>query len=127
MPDDVELYAPGRSSLATPEAAARRYWGTDPDVAPDETLDPVDYKGASAALKIDRGHQANLASMGGVADWPTLNYFTNITPRIETRSGLTLWSYLPKDVQTHLKTRRGQLSRKIGCGCAAVGDSLSPP
>jgi len=41
----------------------------------------VDYNGANVALKIDRGHQANLASMAGVADWQTLNYLSNITPQ----------------------------------------------
>lgn len=58
-----------------------RNWKTDPDVPADETLSPVDYRGANAALKMDRGHQANLASMGGVSDWQTLNYLTNITPQ----------------------------------------------
>lgn len=58
-----------------------RNWKTDPDVPAGETLDPVDYNGANVALKIDRGHQANLASMGGVPDWQTLNYLSNITPQ----------------------------------------------
>lgn len=46
-----------------------------------ETLSPADYKGASEALKINRGHQANLASLGGVSDWQALNYLSNITPQ----------------------------------------------
>lgn len=58
-----------------------RNWKRDPDVPAGETLNPVDYNGASVALRIDRGHQANLASMGGVSDWQTLNYLTNITPQ----------------------------------------------
>lgn len=66
---------------ATPASGRSRSWKTDPDVPTGETLNPVDYNGASVALKIDRGHQANLASMGGVSDWQTLNYLTNITPQ----------------------------------------------
>ncbi|QRK81768.1 DNA/RNA non-specific endonuclease [Pseudomonas granadensis] len=58
-----------------------RNWKRDPEVPAGETLNPVDYNGASVALRIDRGHQANLASMGGVSDWQTLNYLTNITPQ----------------------------------------------
>ncbi|MHA6788145.1 DNA/RNA non-specific endonuclease [Pseudomonas bijieensis] len=65
----------------TPASGRPRNWKTDPDVPAGESLNPVDYNGASVALKIDRGHQANLASMGGVTDWQTLNYLTNITPQ----------------------------------------------
>lgn len=65
----------------TPASGRPRNWKTDPDVPAGETLNPVDYNGASVALKIDRGHQANLASMGGVSDWQSLNYLTNITPQ----------------------------------------------
>ncbi|OFJ42680.1 endonuclease [Pseudomonas koreensis] len=64
----------------TPASGRPRNWKTDPDVPSGETLSPADYKGASEALKIDRGHQANLASLGGVSDWQTLNYLSNITP-----------------------------------------------
>lgn len=199
----------------TPASGRPRNWKADPDVPAGDTLNPVDYNGASVALKIDRGHQANLASMGGVSDWQTLNYLTNITPQkadlnqgawarledqernlskapdvdavyvatgplyeknigslpgtnkihtipsgywkviftgstptnglyaafimeqstprsasfceyqvtvdeIEERSGLTLWSNLPQDVQADLKSKRGQLPQKIGCASAAV-------
>ena len=199
----------------TPASGRPRNWKTDPDVPSGETLNPVDYNGANVALKIDRGHQANLASMGGVTDWQTLNYLTNITPQkadlnqgawarledqernlskapdvdavyvvtgplyeknigslpgtnkihtipsgywkviftgctpanglyaafimeqstprsasfcdfqvtveeIEERSGLTLWSNLPQDVQADLKSKRGQLPQKIGCTSSAV-------
>lgn len=65
----------------SPASGRPRTWKTDPDVPAGETLDPVDYNGANVALKIDRGHQANLASMGGVPDWQTLNYLSNITPQ----------------------------------------------
>lgn len=68
----------------TKESAAvgrPRNWMKDPDVPVGETLNPVDYNWASVALKMDHGHQANLASMGGVSDWQTLKYLTNITPQ----------------------------------------------
>ncbi|WP_024617204.1 DNA/RNA non-specific endonuclease [Pseudomonas kilonensis] len=202
----------------TPASGRPRNWKTDPDVPAGETLNPVDYNGASVALKIDRGHQANLASMGGVTDWQTLNYLTNITPQksdlnqgawarledqerslskapdidavyvttgplyeknigslpgtnkvhtipsgywkviftggtpagglyaafimeqstarsanfcdfrvtveeIEERSGLTLWSNLPEDVQADLKSKHGQLTPKIGCATEAIAGS----
>ncbi|UQI28501.1 DNA/RNA non-specific endonuclease [Pseudomonas bijieensis] len=198
----------------TPASGRSRNWKTDPDVPAAETLNPVDYNGANVALKMDRGHQANLASMGGVSDWQTLNYLTNITPQksdlnqgawarledqernlskatdvdavyvstgplyernmdrlpgtnkvhtipsgywkviftgstpanglyaafimeqstprsanfcdfqvtvdeIEERSGLTLWSGLPLDVQTKLKAEKGQLPQRIGCAATA--------
>jgi len=65
----------------TPAIGRPRNWKANPDVPAGETLNPVDCNGASVALKMDRGHQANLASMGGVSDWQTLNYLTNITPQ----------------------------------------------
>jgi endonuclease G len=70
-----------RITKNTPASGRARNWETDPDIPAGETLDPVDYNGANVALKVDRGHQANLASMAGVADWPTLNYLSNITPQ----------------------------------------------
>ena len=66
---------------ATAATNRPRVWKADPDIPPGETLAPADYRGASAALKIDRGHQANLASLGGVSDWQSLNYLSNITPQ----------------------------------------------
>lgn len=42
-------------------------------------MSPADYIGANKALKVDRGHQAPLASL---ADWPALNYLSNITPQV---------------------------------------------
>ncbi len=194
----------------TPAPNRPRNWKTDPDIPAGETLDPVDYNGAYVGSNLDRGHQANLASMGGIKDWKTLNYLSNITPQketlnrgawarlenqerdlaetdgvdsvyvatgplyekpmgslpgtnkvhtipsgywkviflgstpadgmfaafimeqgtprtasycaylvtvaeIELRSGLTLWSDLPDDVQRTLKSKRGNLPLKIGC------------
>lgn len=70
-----------RITKSTPASGRPRNWQTDPDIPAGETLDPVDYNGANVALKVDRGHQANLASMAGVADWQALNYLSNITPQ----------------------------------------------
>ena len=47
----------------------KRVWRRDPDLPADETLSPDDYKGANAALAVDRGHQVPLASFAGTDDW----------------------------------------------------------
>ncbi|MGE1153252.1 DNA/RNA non-specific endonuclease [Pseudomonas kitaguniensis] len=83
----------------TPASGRSRDWATDSDIPAGETLDPVDYNGANVALKVDRGHQANLASMAGVADWQTLNYLSNITPQ---KSDLNQgpWAHLEEQERT---------------------------
>lgn len=53
----------------------------DPALAPDETLDEDDYDGASAALHVDRGHQAPLAAFSGTPFWGDTNVLSNITPQ----------------------------------------------
>lgn len=58
-----------------------RVWRADPELAPEETLEPGDYEGASAALGVDRGHQAPLASFSGTPEWAATNYLSNITPQ----------------------------------------------
>lgn len=58
-----------------------RNWAQDPDLPPSDTLAPSAYKNAHALLKVDRGHQAPLAGLGGISDWPALNYLSNITPQ----------------------------------------------
>lgn len=58
-----------------------RTWRTDPALDPAQTLAPADYTGANAALQVDRGHQAPLASLANVSDWESLNYLSNITPQ----------------------------------------------
>ena len=58
-----------------------RVWSADPWLAPDETLDPNDYDGASAALHIDRGHQAPLAAFSGTPFWLETDILSNITPQ----------------------------------------------
>lgn len=58
-----------------------RAWKADPWLAPEETLEPDDYKGAPKALSIDRGHQAPLASFSGTPHAAETNYLSNITPQ----------------------------------------------
>jgi len=58
-----------------------RNWKQDPDLPADATLAPAAYTNASATLKVDRGHQAPLASLGNATDWQALNYLSNITPQ----------------------------------------------
>ena len=60
----------------------RRAWRKDPDLPANETLSPLDYRSAREALKVDRGHQAPLASFTGHSDWKLLNFLSNITPQI---------------------------------------------
>jgi len=62
-------------------ASPGRNWASDPLLDESETLEKGDYKGASAALDIDRGHQAPLASFAGSPYWYELNYLSNITPQ----------------------------------------------
>jgi endonuclease G, mitochondrial len=59
----------------------KRVWRADPDLTDAETLEPEDYRGAHAALGIDRGHQVPLASFAGVGDWPATNYLSIVTPQ----------------------------------------------
>ncbi|MGY2172861.1 DNA/RNA non-specific endonuclease [Pseudomonas gingeri] len=70
-----------RITKDTPAPSRPRNWKTDPDIPAGDTLDDADYKLANETLKTDRGHQANLASMGGVEGWQALNYLSNITPQ----------------------------------------------
>lgn len=58
-----------------------RNWKEDPQLAPARTLSPPDYNGAHAALKVDRGHQAPLASFTATPYWEETNYLSNITPQ----------------------------------------------
>ena len=50
-------------------------------MADSETLEKEDYRGAHAALKTDRGHQAPLASFTSTPNWKATNYLSNITPQ----------------------------------------------
>lgn len=58
-----------------------RDWAADPWLAPDETLEPDDYKDSNATLKVDRGHQAPLAAFSGTPFWLETDILSNITPQ----------------------------------------------
>jgi len=58
-----------------------RDWKNNPLVDEQDTLEENDYKGASKALKVDKGHQAPLAAFAGAKHWYELNYLSNITPQ----------------------------------------------
>jgi endonuclease G len=58
-----------------------RDWASDPWLAPDETLEPDDYKDSNATLKVDRGHQAPLAAFSGTPFWLETDILSNITPQ----------------------------------------------
>lgn len=58
-----------------------RDWERDPWLSADETLAPSAYDGASAALHIDRGHQAPLSSFSGTPHGADTNFLSNITPQ----------------------------------------------
>lgn len=62
-------------------ASTGRAWVRDPSLAIEETLTPKDYDGASAALHVDRGHQAPLASFSGTPFAKATNILSNITPQ----------------------------------------------
>lgn len=61
--------------------SGERKWSADPWLAPDETLEPADYDGASQALGVDRGHQAPLAGQSGTPFAGDTNILSNITPQ----------------------------------------------
>lgn len=82
---------------------AKRVWRQDPDLSPDDTLAPGDYDGASTALKIDRGHQAPLASFTATDDWQMLNYLSNITPQ-STALNQGPWEHLESAERALAKT-----------------------
>ena len=78
----------------------------DPLLAPSERLEAADYKGAHAALSVDRGHQAPLGSFTGAADWQTVNYFSNISPQASALNGGP-WRALEEAVRQLSRARRG--------------------
>lgn len=80
-----------------------RKWAPDPWLYPDETLEPADYDGAPTALKIDRGHQAPLASFSATPQASETNYLSNITPQ---RSDLNQASWM------YLETAERKLAQK---------------
>ncbi|AXR06881.1 DNA/RNA non-specific endonuclease [Salinimonas sediminis] len=80
-----------------------RYWKADPLLAPSATLEPDDYDDANAVLGTDRGHQVPLASFSNTADWPELNYLSNITPQ-DSDLNQGPWVRLENAVRTVVRT-----------------------
>jgi endonuclease G len=70
-----------RVTKTTIGSSEGRTWKADPWLAAEETLEPPDYDGAPAQLKIDRGHQAPLASFSGTPQAAETNFLSNITPQ----------------------------------------------
>ncbi|HRZ27783.1 MAG TPA: DNA/RNA non-specific endonuclease [Spirochaetota bacterium] len=68
-------------TTVTGAARTSRQWKRDPWLDPDETLVPAEYEEAPEQLKVDRGHQAPLASFKGTSCWHETNYLSNITPQ----------------------------------------------
>ena len=82
----------------------RRTWRADPLLEDHERLEPDDYRGANAALRVHRGHQAPLASFSGTEYWAKTNYLSNITPqRSELNQGP--WMRLESAVRTLAQTQ----------------------
>lgn len=89
------------------ECDLTRIWRKDPWLDDNETLDasPDAYKDSNKVLKVDRGHQAPLASFGGTRTWHETNYFSNITPqKSELNQGS--WMHLEEMVRNIVRTNR---------------------
>lgn len=82
-----------------------RNWASDPLLDESGTLEKDDYKGAHKALKIDRGHQAPLASFAGSRYWYELNYLSNITPQ---RSDLNQGSWMALETSVRNSVTYGE-------------------
>ncbi|WP_221798600.1 DNA/RNA non-specific endonuclease [Oceanobacter mangrovi] len=59
----------------------KRHWKADPEIAPENTLEPDDYRGAHENLQTDRGHLVPLASFSNTEFYKMTNYLSNITPQ----------------------------------------------
>jgi endonuclease G len=89
------------------ECDLNRVWRKDPWLDDNETLDasPDAYKDSNEVLKVDRGHQAPLASFGGTRTWHETNYFSNITPqKSELNQGS--WMHLEEMIRDIVRTNR---------------------
>jgi endonuclease G len=62
-------------------ASEGRDWQADPWLSAAERLTERQYEGAPRALRIDRGHQAPLASFSGTPHADDTNILSNITPQ----------------------------------------------
>lgn len=101
-------WAAYRVSPSTIGRSKPRDWKVDPDLAPEETLEPEDFRGAHAGLQTDRGHQVPLASFSGTRNYEPLNYMSNVTPQ---RSPLNqkLWNHLEQAERQFVLEKRARL------------------
>lgn len=82
--NDLTRMADWVAYRVTPESIGKsegRLWAADPNLATDERLKPSDYRAAPRTLRIDRGHQAPLASFAGTPHAADTNFLSNITPQ----------------------------------------------
>ena len=105
----------------------QRIWQSDPDINPNETLEPPDYRGAYNALGTDRGHLAPLASFRGV-NWQQTNYLSNIAPMQSTLNRGT-WANL-EDYERDIVRQYGEAyiitgTYYINNNCSLVTDNCS--
>ena len=81
--NDITRMADWVAYRITPESIGKsegRLWAADPTLEAEERLKPSDYRGAPRTLRIDRGHQAPLASFAGTPHAADTNFLSNITP-----------------------------------------------
>ncbi|WP_423202655.1 DNA/RNA non-specific endonuclease [Klebsiella grimontii] len=96
-----------KASLASGRS---RSWKRDPDLPATDTLAPAAYKGASAALAVDRGHQATPKSASFYDYQVTVEQIER-----RTHPALSFWSALPAGIARRLKSRKGTLAKEMGC------------
>jgi len=74
-------WAAYRFSRDTIGKSKRTRWKADPEIPPEATLEPEDYRGAHRVLGTDRGHVVPLATLSASPDAAALNYLSNCTPQ----------------------------------------------
>lgn len=104
-------------------AGPGRNWANNPLIDEAQTLEPKDYSGAHKALKVDRGHQAPLASFAGSRYWPELNYLSNITPQ-KAALNQGPWMHLEQAVRDGVSFRN---SLYVITGPLYEGDTVELP
>jgi endonuclease G len=75
---DLAIY---RVSPGTIGKSIRKSWRADPELPPEETLEPDDYRNAHHILHTDRGHLVPLASLSALPEPEALSYLSNVTPQ----------------------------------------------
>jgi len=86
------------------ELEVERKWRKDGWLAASETLEPrSDYTGSNKAIKVDRGHQAPLASFKGSRFASQSNLLSNITPQ-KAALNQGPWKHLEEAVRDLVRT-----------------------